>query len=61
MHTLVINRWETRCGRCGQNVLPSAVKCPSCGDRFVLLRSDYSGMKDGCMAMRPDLTWIGWE
>lgn len=68
-HTLIINRSDSKCGNCGMGADPKETTHDTilgygpftvgCGERFVLVRSDYTGMQAACERMRPDLAWVG--
>ena len=69
-HTLIINRTDSRCGNCGLSADPDETHHnrvlgynpgPGCGQRFVLLDSDYrgDGTPEAAQKMRPDLEWVG--
>ena len=69
--TLVINRFDSKCGNCGKGALPSQVthdhivgmhrgREEGCHVVFTHVTSDYigPGVEGMCKTVRPDLEWI---
>lgn len=65
-YTLIINRFNSGCGHCGQSANPNekqhltspgyGERPEGCGVRWVLVDTDYAGTEASVAAMRPDLT-----
>lgn len=64
---LVINRFESKCGACGQPADPGEKghihqlgyqPGEGCGFTWVYVTSDYTNMEEAVTEMRPDLEWF---
>lgn len=66
--TLIINRFESRCGNCHKGADPREKSHETqlgygkhdpkgCGAEWRFVTSDYTDMEQGVSAMRPDLEW----
>lgn len=64
---LIIDRWTSSCGNCkGSSVDPLALahtenlgvsKSRPCGETYTHVTSNYTGMKQSLVEMRPDLEY----
>lgn len=63
---LIVNRWNSRCSKCGGNADPdekehemrTMLGSPGCGAKFVAITSEYLDMEEILKEMRPDLPQV---